>query len=203
MYCVYHKDKTFFFSTVAPSGAPAIECSGEEITPANLIQKIGNNKELWIVSADPETSFSAFSNLFVSVPAAGGIVSNPSGEILMIHRKGWWDLPKGHIEEGESPLQAALREINEETGLSELAGDELLCRTMHFYDDFGKWELKTTWWYNMKFTGSQPLLPQKEEGIDKAEWLSGRTLTDALQTAYPTVREVIAKHLIKNTRLQL
>ncbi len=195
MYCVYHKDKTFYFSSAAPKGALTVDYNAGEITPANLIQKIGINKGLWIVSDDPEASFSYFCRLFTNVAAAGGVVGNPAGEILMIHRKGWWDLPKGHIEDGESPLQAALREINEETGLAELSGGDQLCRTMHFYDDFGSWELKTTWWHDIKSTGTEPLLPQKEEGIDRAEWLSGEALTKALRSSYPTVRKVIAKHL--------
>jgi len=191
MYCVYHKDKTFCFSGVAPEQAPAIEYLRVEITPANLIQKIGNNKELWVLSSDPPAAFSDFCGLFAEVAAAGGVVRNRAEEVLMIYRKGWWDLPKGHIESGESPATAAFREIMEETGLDGLTGGELLCRTMHFYDDFGPWEMKTTWWYKAEYPGTESPVPQKEEGIERVEWLSGGRLAEAMDSAYPTVREVM------------
>ena len=51
--------------------------------------------------------------------AAGGIVFNTSGEILLQKRvdNGWWGLPSGHVDVGESVEQAAIREIWEETGI--------------------------------------------------------------------------------------
>jgi 8-oxo-dGTP pyrophosphatase MutT (NUDIX family) len=56
--------------------------------------------------------------------SAGGIVLNSKGEVLLIHnaamrdpKKSYWGFPKGHIEEGESSKEAAVREVEEETGL--------------------------------------------------------------------------------------
>ncbi len=51
------------------------------------------------------------------VRAAGGIVSAPDGSMLLILRNGRWDLPKGKVEPGETLLLAALREVEEETGI--------------------------------------------------------------------------------------
>ncbi|WP_018465102.1 NUDIX hydrolase [Calidithermus timidus] len=52
------------------------------------------------------------------VLGAGGVVFNPAGEVLLIRdRMGYWVFPKGHLDEGESPEQAALREVREETGI--------------------------------------------------------------------------------------
>ena len=53
-----------------------------------------------------------------SIEAAGGIIISEKGELLMIFRRGKWDLPKGKIDQGETPPQAAIREVKEETGLS-------------------------------------------------------------------------------------
>ncbi len=53
--------------------------------------------------------------------SAGGVVLNKKGQILVVNQRGRsWSLPKGHIEEGEVPLEAARREIYEESGLTEL-----------------------------------------------------------------------------------
>ena len=51
------------------------------------------------------------------VRAAGGIVTDEAGRMLLIRRNGRWDLPKGKVEAGETLLQAALREVEEETGV--------------------------------------------------------------------------------------
>lgn len=51
------------------------------------------------------------------VRAAGGIVTAPDGTMLLILRNGRWDLAKGKVEAGETLLQAALREVEEETGI--------------------------------------------------------------------------------------
>jgi len=66
-------------------------------------------------------------NEVVREPTAGGIVfrrsaQNPANvEILLIaDSKKRWTIPKGHIEEGETPRQTAEREIQEETGLKEM-----------------------------------------------------------------------------------
>lgn len=53
--------------------------------------------------------------------SAGGIVLNPQGAVLVVNQHGnSWSLPKGHIDPGEDALAAARREIDEETGVSEL-----------------------------------------------------------------------------------
>lgn len=53
--------------------------------------------------------------------AAGGIVINQKGDILVVNQGGvHWSLPKGHIEEGESAVAAARREIGEESGVDAL-----------------------------------------------------------------------------------
>jgi ADP-ribose pyrophosphatase YjhB (NUDIX family) len=52
---------------------------------------------------------------------AGGVVVNPEGQILVVNQRGdSWSLPKGHIDAGEDALEAAMREIYEESGVREL-----------------------------------------------------------------------------------
>ena len=53
--------------------------------------------------------------------SAGGVVLNSKGQVLVVNQDGdSWSLPKGHIEENETALNAAKREIKEESGISEL-----------------------------------------------------------------------------------
>src|ERR1700719_890136 len=57
--------------------------------------------------------------------SAGGVVTNDEGEVLVVSQRGTsWSLPKGHIDPGEEALDAARREIYEESGIRDL---ELIC----------------------------------------------------------------------------
>jgi 8-oxo-dGTP pyrophosphatase MutT (NUDIX family) len=53
--------------------------------------------------------------------SAGGVVISKKGKVLLVNQRGRsWSLPKGHIEEGEDPMTAAIREIEEEAGIIRL-----------------------------------------------------------------------------------
>lgn len=62
--------------------------------------------------------------------SAGGLVfrRSPDGPefLLLKYGAGHWDFPKGHVEEGETPLQASKREIHEETGIGPELQDYIL-----------------------------------------------------------------------------
>ena len=67
--------------------------------------------------------------------AAGGLVTNPNGEILWIFRRGFWDLPKGKLDEGETIQSCAVREVQEETGLINIQLHQMIGFTNHTYFD--------------------------------------------------------------------
>lgn len=125
-----------------------------------------------IVSEDLESLWEAFKSHYRWVPAAGGVVS-PTGDtdkILFIFRRGYWDLPKGKIDDGEDAPTAALREVMEETGVHDLVLGEALPTTYHTYRNRKeKRILKPTFWFRMS-TEPMALIPQKEEDIELAEW---------------------------------
>ncbi|KIA88853.1 NUDIX hydrolase [Kaistella jeonii] len=112
-----------------------------------------------------------FTHMFKVIEAAGGLVKNKKDELLFIRRMGKWDLPKGKIEKDESLEQAALREVEEETGLKELILEEFLNNTFHIYTERnGEKILKTTYWFKMTYVGNEKPIPQKEEGISEVTW---------------------------------
>jgi 8-oxo-dGTP diphosphatase len=64
------------------------------------------------------------------VLCAGAVVRDPSGRLLLVRRgrppsAGLWSVPGGRVEPGETPAQAAVREVREETGLDVTVGDLL------------------------------------------------------------------------------
>lgn len=112
----------------------------------------------------------------VPVTAAGGVVIrtiNRKEQLLLIYRRGAWDLPKGKLDVGESIEQCALREVSEETGVTGLSITRFLAKTFHDYDDeFGVWS-KTTHWYLMSIDGDGgDLTAQAEEDIEQLEWVT-------------------------------
>jgi len=97
---------------------------------------------------------------------AGGV------QILMIQdRLGRWTIPKGHVEPGESIQQTALREVAEETGLSNLRLGERLDKIHFFYRREGKLIFMTTHVFLMRALGdSDGVVPEDSEGIADAKW---------------------------------
>ena len=127
--------------------------------------------EMNVYGENIEEIWEDFTHMFKVIEAAGGLVKNKNNELLFIRRMGKWDLPKGKIEKGESLEQAALREVEEETGLKELILEEFLNNTFHIYTERnGEKILKTTYWFKMTYVGNSQPIPQKEEGISEVSW---------------------------------
>ncbi|RMG21939.1 MAG: NUDIX domain-containing protein [Bacteroidetes bacterium] len=137
-------------------------------------------------------AWQAFEAYFKPVAAAGGLVENEEGEYLGIYNRGRWTLPKGHIDAGETPQQAALREVQEETGLQELELKQKIGETWHTYQKRKQWELKTTHWYHMFASSNQPLHPQAKENIEAAKWISREEWLSGRLPMYPQTRHLLA-----------
>jgi len=135
----------------------------------------------------------AFWRKFMLIQAAGGLVQNESNEVLMMFRRGKWDLPKGKMDPGETPDQSALREVQEETGLSTVTLGEPLATTYHTYDESGHHILKETFWFAMKAPKDQPLIPQLEEQITELVWADAAALKKYLGNTFPLVKAVLSK----------
>ena len=133
----------------------------------------------------------AFWKNFNVIVAAGGIVKNEKEEILMIFRRGKWDMPKGKLDKGESIETCAVREVEEETGILDTKLLSPLTTTYHVYDEFGKHILKESHWFSMFSPGQQKLIPQLSEQITAIEWTDKKRRRQLLPDSYPLIRDML------------
>ena len=129
--------------------------------------------------------------IYEPIDAGGGVVMNEDGAVLMIYRRGKWDLPKGKRDDGEDIAQCALREVSEETGLHKLQLKDKICDTYHVYAQNGQQLLKCTSWYKMQGTSAETLTPQKEENIEQAKWIAEKNMGQVVYKSYEAIREVL------------
>lgn len=145
------------------------------------------------LNADLEALKKEFWKKFKIVKAAGGLVLNEENKILMIFRRGKWDLPKGKLDKGETLEQCAVREVEEETGLTNITLQSPLIITYHTYHEGSKFVLKESYWYNMKVSGIQNLTPQTEEDISAIKWTTFTEAEELFPECFPSVVDVIQK----------
>lgn len=138
-----------------------------------------------------------FASNYMVIYAAGGIILNEKGEIVMIYRRGYWDFPKGKIEVGEGAETAALREVAEETGITKAVISDTLPSTFHTYILNGKKILKQTYWFLMRTDSANcTLIPQSEEDIEDAVWVPLSQLDEKMKESYASLQTLTDK--IKN-----
>lgn len=139
---------------------------------------------------DNELAFNEFRKQFRLIEAAGGLIENANGEYLVIDRRGYIDLPKGKKEAGETNEQNAIREVGEETGLTNVSISCALPCSYHIYELNGSKVLKCTHWYKMKVDGCPDLTPQTEEDIVGAKWVSKAVFRSLADKTYTSLREI-------------
>jgi ADP-ribose pyrophosphatase YjhB (NUDIX family) len=130
--------------------------------------------------------------------SAGGLVVDSTGKLgLLIGRRDLkdatgkrilWSLPKGHIEEGETPEEAALREVQEETGIVSVIEKSLGVIDFWFMAG-GKRIHKTVHHYLFRESGG--LLAAQESEVDEVAWFPLAEIVDRL--AYPDEKKLIAR----------
>lgn len=143
-----------------------------------IILNNNNPNDVILFHKEVNMMFEEVCSFFKCIEAAGGVVYNASGEILLIHRRGFWDLPKGKIDKGETIEQAAIREVIEETGLQQVQLIKPIrfqnldnIATYHSYWIGDKLALKISHWYEMETSFTGKLVPQLEEDIEQAIWV--------------------------------
>ncbi len=159
-----------------------------------------NEPEIILLTNNVEKFWSeTFLPAFKLIEAAGGVVFS-KGKLLVIYRNGKWDLPKGKLDKLEPKEKAALREVQEECGITGHSITRELTPTFHIYkspykDSFGQWILKKTHWYEMQYSGNFQGNPQLEEDITEIQWLSKSEIEMVLLNTYESLKSVFLSYL--------
>ena len=172
---------------------PQLEYAGPD-TFVNALELLSTESEVTVYHAELKPMWKSFKKRYQYIKAAGGVVSNPNGQLLFILRFGIWDLPKGKIEKGEKPKTAAVREVEEECGVRGLTITGKLPSTYHIYQFKGRSVLKRTHWFRMVTDYDGPFKPQLEEDITEVKWLNDQEATLAIGDSYASIRELMRSY---------
>ncbi len=202
MYKIFHENKALVFPKIE-GDALKFDATSQESDryDADLLCIFLPE---WLDERDPGDTFIhevgedavalALKETFRMAPAAGGVVVK-DGKFVSIVRKGIPDLPKGHIEKGETPEVAALREVEEETGIGKLHIINELPSTWHCYIEHDEWTLKRTYWYLMESEETIQPKPQTEEGITEIKLIGNEGIEDFLKNTFRSISEILGKEL--------
>ncbi|RPI41215.1 MAG: NUDIX domain-containing protein, partial [Bacteroidetes bacterium] len=155
MYKVFFKDRTVYFGDnfsrafIRNKGLFYRFSNFQELHElVDVFFDLKQIRNLYIFHDDILMVLDQFKSCFRMIEAGGGLVKNEKGEFLVIERNGLWDLPKGKLDKGEDFESAALREVEEETGLRVMSNDPITA-TYHTYQLSGERILKKTRWFEM------------------------------------------------------
>ena len=190
MYKVFVNDKPLFLTNTVEKETDFRLFLLESVDIEQLIVQMFNNKvqKAFLYHPDEKETLKKLKEKIPVAKAGGGLVYNKKGEVLFILRNGRWDLPKGGIEKGEEIEQTAMREVEEETGVSGLKIVQKLQKTYHVFKRNGNYKLKITHWFEMRTDYKGKLTGQADEGIEKVAWLGPDEIKDALKNSYENIK---------------
>jgi len=162
----------------------------DRIDVLEVVENLFQNKlnGICLLCHDLKSSFAEFQSKFEVQEAAGGKIVSSTNEVLFIYRFDKWDLPKGKIEKGESVEECAIREVEEECGITNLHIEKELESTYHIFRRNKKVYLKITYWFLMHTNYSGKLTPQTEEGIERVQFKNSAETLVALQNTYKNIK---------------
>ena len=152
-------------------------------------------KMLYLYHSKEDKLWYYFLNMFKLIEAAGGFVRNlKTNHFLFIFRNKKWDLPKGRINKNEEVQKAAIREVEEETGVESLSITKPLNTTYHIFKRNRKYRLKKTFWYLMETDYNGELTPEIKEGIEKAIWIDKKLIVSLKSQMYQNINLIISTY---------
>ena len=193
MYKVFFNQKPIFLTTELVSQTDRTPVMFIKFSsPENIVKALKSKKIecLYLYHQEKHKLWMHFLRHFPIVEAAGGLVRHQDGRFLFIYRNEKWDLPKGRIEKNEPIRIAAVREVEEETGVDGLEIVKPLIETFHVFNRNGKYKLKKTFWFEMKTASTSTLTPQLDEGIEQAVWVFEKEIPLKFENAYENIKQV-------------
>lgn len=204
MYKIFYEQRALIFPNIEEKDLD-LDATSQQLESYE-VEKIHNFFRQWLVvnlaedvtidGIKPEVLSAALLRTFRLAPAAGGVVL-ADGQFAAIERHGIPDLPKGHIEEGEDAAHAALREVEEETGLAGLSIVSQLPTSWHCYLYENEWRLKPTYWYLMTTADPNNTNPQTDEDITQVTFLSEYDLEWFLKNTYRSIADTLGEEIRK------
>lgn len=190
MYKVFVNNRPLFLTNTIEKETDFQLFLLESIDIEHLVTKIFKDKihKAFLYHPNEKEILTTLKSKIPVEKAAGGLVFNKKGEILFIFRNGKWDLPKGGVEKKEKKKEAAVREVEEETGVNQLKITKKLEKTYHIFKRNGKFKLKVTHWYKMESSFDGIPKPQTEEGIEKAVWVKPEDVSTLLENSYENIK---------------
>jgi ADP-ribose pyrophosphatase YjhB (NUDIX family) len=191
MYKVFYNQKPLFFTSDLNKNSDETPLFHIKFSTAESIIKALKSKRVngvYLYHRDEVKLQKHFLKKFPCVEAAGGLVAHSNGSYLFIYRNDKWDLPKGKVEKREVIIDAAVREVMEETGVADLVVKKPMPTTYHVYNANGKYKLKKTYWFLMKTNSNAPLTPQLEENIQSAFWKTTSEFPSLKENAYENIK---------------
>ena len=202
MYKIFYEQRALIFPNIEEKTL-VLDATSPQLETYE-VGKIHNFLRQWLVvnidedvvidHVSPEVLSAALCRTFSMTPAAGGVVV-ADNEFAAIERHGIPDLPKGHVEEGESVESAALREVEEETGLAGLKILRPLPSSWHCYLYEEEWRLKQTSWFLMSAEDEGHARPQLEEGITEVVFLGASDLEWFLKNTFRSLADTLSEPL--------
>lgn len=195
---VFHHEAVLELTIAADGGCVSADSAfARQVSELHRNAEAGFRLTLAFTGEESREAFlRAYAEAFEPVLAAGGRVwaeGAAAPRLLLIHRRGCWDLPKGKTEAGENLTETALREVEEETGLRGARIIAPLPTTLHIYPEKGRWAFKASVWFDMAAPAEQELRPQAEEDIHAAVWVDRAALTPESHAVWPSLREMVFK----------
>ena len=193
MYKIFVNDKPIVLTTEIEKETNFKNYLLKTVKIGKVIRELNNTKlqEARLIHKKKKKLLKKFLKKLPNVIAGGGKVYNANGDILFIYRNDKWDLPKGKSEGKETIDKTAIREVEEETGVTGLEITKPLETTYHIFKRNGRYKIKITYWFEMTSTFKGNLWPQENEGITKVEWLNEAQVQEALKNSYANIKLLV------------
>ncbi len=194
MYKVFFNQKPLILTSKIIKSSDSDLLLYIKFSSKNQILKALKSKKIhsvYLYHKNIEKLWEIFTKKFPIKDAAGGLVKSNDGKILFIYRKNRWDLPKGGVEKNELIIDAAQREVKEETGLADLIVIKKIGETYHIFNNGKNYKLKRTYWFEMKSDYKGDLFPQYEEGITSVKWITKKRIPEILENSFQNIKGIV------------